>query len=460
MEPALRNGIPAAASAVLDELNTHIGPVYLVGGVVRNCFHNRPLGNDLHVLAPHPLDECRRRLQLAQFTKVMVGRNQNTLLVSLKRKENPKTIEITTFRYRSHHPPTVEEDLFHRDITLNAMAYRWPDGPLLDPFRGREDLAANRIRLVNGAATLEEDPLRALRFFRFTLQLHGHPDPEHLELCAATAAQDADAETLREELDQILTLPLADTASRQILLTFFRAHLGTQLLPEVASLSQVNSGDETPWHQTILTLLELPLPPESADVPLLDLRWAALLHQTGKASALQQIAGQDAPSHGEETLRIATAVMERFNLSKRRQRRILAIIHHADLGLNPTDRALRRLHDHHIPLDGLFRLLRAKRMAQLASHATLAQRQQVDDEFQRVMHRCQTLRQAQKLPSAHDLSLSGGEILELVRSRPGPWLGRIQSRLLGWIAEDPSRNRKELLIQQIRQWITYQDFPE
>src|SRR5690606_35991887 len=59
---------------------------------------------------------------------------------------------------------TLEEDLRRRDLTINAMAMT-PDGALIDPFGGQEDLRLGILRHVSPAFV--EDPVRILRVARF-----------------------------------------------------------------------------------------------------------------------------------------------------------------------------------------------------------------------------------------------------------------------------------------------------
>ncbi len=67
--------------------------------------------------------------------------------------------------------PTVslEQDLFRRDLTINAMALDTEDN-LIDPFGGRQDLENGLLRHVS--AHFSEDPLRVLRVARFAARYH------------------------------------------------------------------------------------------------------------------------------------------------------------------------------------------------------------------------------------------------------------------------------------------------
>jgi len=75
---------------------------------------------------------------------------------------------------------TLEEDLYRRDITLNAMAMD-EDGNIIDPYNGQEDLKNKIIRHVSPA--FAEDPLRVLRVARFAARYDDFTiAPETLEL--------------------------------------------------------------------------------------------------------------------------------------------------------------------------------------------------------------------------------------------------------------------------------------
>ena len=67
---------------------------------------------------------------------------------------------------------TLEEDLKRRDFTMNAMAQDMATGKIFDPLGGQRDLNLNMIRQVgNALERLEEDPLRLLRAFRFSITM-------------------------------------------------------------------------------------------------------------------------------------------------------------------------------------------------------------------------------------------------------------------------------------------------
>ncbi len=98
-------------------------------------------------------------------------------------------------------------DAARRDFTFNAMSLT-PEGDLHDPFGGRADLAAGRVRFVGDPAErIQEDYLRILRFFRFFAHFGAPPaDEAALAACRALAGglERISAERIRVELLKLL----------------------------------------------------------------------------------------------------------------------------------------------------------------------------------------------------------------------------------------------------------------
>lgn len=65
---------------------------------------------------------------------------------------------------------TIEEDLARRDLTINAIAAPLGADGYVDPFGGREDLSARRLRPVRDDA-FARDPLRTMRLARLACEL-------------------------------------------------------------------------------------------------------------------------------------------------------------------------------------------------------------------------------------------------------------------------------------------------
>jgi len=111
---------------------------------------------------------------------------------------------------------TPEEDALRRDYTVNAVVWRLPGGPAIDPAGGLDDLASRRLRAVS-RANLEDDPVRLLRGARLTASLPGFR-LERTTLAWIRAAcpllRNAPRERLGDELATLLESPGAPRAWR------------------------------------------------------------------------------------------------------------------------------------------------------------------------------------------------------------------------------------------------------
>tara|TARA_B100001750_G_scaffold226253_1_gene218861 strand:- start:996 stop:2147 length:1152 start_codon:yes stop_codon:yes gene_type:complete len=144
--------------------------VYLVGGAIRD----RLLGlisqeKDWVVINAIPSD-------LTKLGYKQVGKSFPVFIdpktgeeYALARKEIKSGEGYYGFKIDSSPNVTLEEDLYRRDLTINAMAEN-NKGQIIDPFNGQEDLSNRVLRHVSNAFV--EDPLRVLRVSRFKAKLY------------------------------------------------------------------------------------------------------------------------------------------------------------------------------------------------------------------------------------------------------------------------------------------------
>ncbi len=128
---------------------------------------------------------------------------------------------------------TIEDDLGHRDLTVNAIAQPLSGGGYVDPFGGLEDLRSRRLRMVSPRA-FAEDPLRTLRLARLASELGFAPERE-TTACAALSAR-----ALREVAPERIFIELRRTvcSDRPLegLELMDRLTVTEVILPEVAGL--------------------------------------------------------------------------------------------------------------------------------------------------------------------------------------------------------------------------------
>ena len=176
--------VPEDVSAVLERLRSRGYGANPVGGCVRDSL----LGQ-----TPEDWDICtsaRPEETLACFADcrtMPTGLKHGTVTVLWA----GRSLEITTYRrdgtYSDHRRPDevdfvsdLTQDLARRDFTVNAMALG-PEGEVIDPFGGREDLEQGLLRCVGEPERrFREDALRILRLLRFAARLGFRPEAETL----------------------------------------------------------------------------------------------------------------------------------------------------------------------------------------------------------------------------------------------------------------------------------------
>ena len=186
------------------------------------------------------------------------------------------------FQFHAQPEVTLEQDLLRRDLTINAMA-RSADGTLIDPYGGRRDLKARRLRHVSPA--FAEDPLRVLRVARFAARLSRFgftvadetlalmrqlADSGELQALTAERVWKETARALMEAEPQVYFQLLEDCAALP------------QLMPELARLRDVPQ--TALHHPEVDTLVHQYLVlAQSARLALsLPARFAVLVHDLGK----------------------------------------------------------------------------------------------------------------------------------------------------------------------------------
>ena len=226
------------AALLLDALHGAGHAAYAVGGCVRDSL----LG-----LAPHDWDLCtsaRPEQVMALFGEekcIPTGLQHGTVTV----KQGGRLYETTTFRTEGaysdgRHPdavcfvPDVREDLARRDFTINAMAYNAEEG-LIDPFVGRDDLAAHLVRAVGEPERrFEEDALRILRLYRFAARFGFAIDPATGAAARALGPHldCVSAERIQEELLKLLAAPRPGSYLEPAVLAVILPELEPEKQPE------------------------------------------------------------------------------------------------------------------------------------------------------------------------------------------------------------------------------------
>ena len=157
--------------------------IYLVGGAVRDLvMNNTPNDKDYVIVGASDVDI--RVLLKKGYTQV--GKDFPVFLhpetkeeYALARIERKTGEGYNGFECDTENV-TLEQDLYRRDFTMNAIAYDYVNNVIIDPYKGKVDINNKVIRHVSSA--FSEDPVRILRAARFanTYQFDIHKSTKSL----------------------------------------------------------------------------------------------------------------------------------------------------------------------------------------------------------------------------------------------------------------------------------------
>jgi tRNA nucleotidyltransferase (CCA-adding enzyme) len=308
----------AIAAAVADSG----GRAWIVGGFVRDVLLGLdPKDLDLEIFGIAATD---LPALLARFGQVEpVGQSFPVFKVGAVDVALPRRESKTG---RGHRGFTVEGDPFmsfadaarRRDFTINAIGLDPLTGEHADPFGGRADLDARRLRVVD-SARFGDDSLRVLRAVQFVARFGLHVDPETEALLAGIALDDLPAERIWGEIEKLLLRAAAPSAGLTLALNL---QVIARLFPELLAL--VGCPQEPEWHPEGDVWVHTLMVVDQARTRIDDLPRAgqiavmlgALCHDLGKPATTAVIDGRiRSLGHEEAGVAPATALLDRLNLN-------------------------------------------------------------------------------------------------------------------------------------------------
>jgi poly(A) polymerase len=331
---------------------------YLIGGFVRDKILKRPT-KDIDIVCDGDGIALAEAVaaRLPNKPKVAVFKNYGTAQMRIKGIE----VEFVGARKESYafesrnpsvSPGTLEDDQKRRDFTINALAIGLNEsdfGNIIDPFDGLLDIKDKIIRTpLLPDQTFSDDPLRMMRAIRFATQLQFHIEISCLESIKKQKdrIKIISKERIADELNKIM---MSDKPSIGFDL-LFRVGLLHIILPQLTALSGTeyvdNLGHKDNFYHSIQVVDNI--------VPNTDnlwLRWAALLHDVGKAPTKKFEKGHGWTFHGHEVVsgkmvpKIFASLKLPLNEKMEYTRKIIEL-HHRPVALtkeNITDSAIRRL---------------------------------------------------------------------------------------------------------------------
>ena len=329
---------------------------FVIGGYVRDFFLQRPC-TDIDIVVEGSGIELAEAVAKALKTNVSVFRNFGTAMLKYRGTE----VEFVGARKESYRSTsrkpivedgTLEEDQLRRDFTINALAFSLQEedfGNLVDPFGGIRDLNQGLIRTpLDPDTTYSDDPLRMLRAVRFATQLNFNIVRESIDSMRRNRERlrILSSERIATELNKIL---LSRTPSRGFYL-LDECGLLDEVLPELSALKGVETmegrGHKDNFRHSLHVLDNVA---ENSDS--LWLRWAALLHDIGKAQTKKFEPGTGWTFHGHEYIgsKMVKPLFKRLAMSQNEDMKYvqkLVALHLRPIALVTdivTDSAVRRL---------------------------------------------------------------------------------------------------------------------
>ena len=303
---------------------------YEVGGAVRDALLGLPVNDrDWVVVGSTPE-------QMTALGFEPVGRDFPVFLhphsheeYALARTERKTARGYRGFSVYCAPDVSLHDDLRRRDLTINAMA-RSPDGSLIDPWGGQRDLRAGILRHVSEAFT--EDPVRILRLARFAARFERFTvAPETVDLMRAMV-RDGEVDALvPERVWQELSRGLMETRPSRMLEVLRDCGALARLIPELDALWGVPQRAD--HHPEVDTGIHISLVIDAAArlQASLPARWAALLHDLGKATTPAEVLPAHI-GHEQRSAHLARQVCERLKVPNDcRELAIMAARDHGNL---------------------------------------------------------------------------------------------------------------------------------
>jgi len=454
-QDALQHKIFNVLSEAADDINVE---AYVIGGFVRDFFLKRGKAEDIDVVAVGSGIELAKKVskKLPGKPPVKVFKTYGTAMLKIFDLE----VEFVGARKESYSKdsrnPEVEQgtladDQNRRDFTINTLALQLNKkdfGKLLDPFKGLEDLKTQLIKTpLDPEVTFSDDPLRMIRAIRFASQLHFKIDQKSIQAIKdhAERIDIVSKERIVTELNKILESEKPSVGFKLL----HDTNLLQRILPELTHLEGIDEIDgqkhkDNFWH-TLEVVDNISL--ETNDVWL---RWAALLHDIGKAPTkrFHKKIGWTFHGHEFKGSKMVYQLFKRLKLPLNDKMKLvqkLVLLSSRPIAIvddDVTDSAVRRLifdtGDH---LDDLMMLCEADITTKNPNRY-----RKYHNNFKVVRNRIQEVEERDKIRNFQP-PVSGKEIMETFQIEPCREVGEIKAKIKEAILDGDIPNDYEAAFQ-------------
>ena len=423
---------------------------YLVGGCVRDLLAgNKPKDWDITTKAtPEEI--------IALFPKTFYENDFGTVGVVNEETEDKtlKVIEVTPYRLESSYTDfrrpdevtwgkTLEEDLARRDFTMNALAYDINSKELVDVYDGEKDIEKKVIKTVGKPEErFKEDALRMFRALRLSSELGFVIEYETQEAIEKNGKllKHVSKERIRDEFEKII---MSDTPAIALDLS---ARLGILkfISPEFEKgigLEQNQAHAYTVWEHLLRSLNHA----AKKNFPL-HVRLAAFFHDIAKPHT-RMWKNNQWTFYGHEVVgsRLAKQILTELKFPKEIIEKVTKLVRWhmffsdtEEISLSAVRRIVRNVGPDLIW--DLMGVRTADRIGTGRPKETPYRLRKYQSMIEEVMRDPISVKQ---------LKVSGGDIMKLTNTTPGPQVGFILEILLSEVLEDPKLNEKDYLEKKV-----------
>jgi poly(A) polymerase/tRNA nucleotidyltransferase (CCA-adding enzyme) len=445
--------IPKEVKTIVNRLEKAGFESYIVGGCSRDFLMDKdPNDWDITTLAkPKEIQKI--------FPNNFYENKFLTVTVQTKNKDPKlKEIEVTTFRSEAkytdrRHPDeirfskTLKEDLARRDFTINAIAIRLKSKDkfeIIDPFNGKEDLKNKIIKAVGNADDrFSEDALRLIRASRLaaTLGFQIEEKTKQAIVKNASSLKLISAERIRDEFVKII---ISDKAAEGVELLRSLGLL-KYIVPELEEGYKVSQNKHHIYDCYEHNLLSLKY--AAKEKFSLEIRLASLFHDIAKPR-VKRGKGKDATFYNHEIVgaQMTTRILERLKFPRNQAEKITRLVRYhlfyynvGEVGESSVRRLLKNVGPENI--EDLLKVRMADRIGSGVPKA----------EPYKLRHLKYVMDKVSQDPlSPKMLKIDGNDVIKTLKIKPGPRIGWILDILLTQVLEDPKKNKKEFLINEIK----------
>ena len=428
--------------------------MYVVGGYVRDLLLGRKSPTDIDFVTESSGIELAQAVakSINPETKVSVFKTYGTAMFRYENLE----LEFVGARKESYSADsrnpqveqgTLEDDQKRRDFTVNAMAISLNKdnfGELIDPFNGMEDMEQKILRTpLEPVQTYSDDPLRMMRAIRFASTLGFSIEQKSLEAIEKEAKriEIITVERIMVEFNKIM-LSEKPSVGLEIMK---KTGLLDIVLPELTALEGIEEVEGQKHKDNFWHTLEV-VDNISKNTDNLWLRWAALLHDVGKAPTKKYVKGTGWTFHGHEFLgsKMVKTIFQRLKLPLGKDMKYVQKM--VKLSSRPialisddvSDSALRRmLFDAGEDLEDLFTLCKAD-----ITTKNSYKQEKFKKNFEYVAKKIKEVEEKDHVRNFQP-PITGEEIMQMFNLKPGREIGILKERVKEAVLEGEIPNEHE-----------------